>query len=112
MIGVFTATPRWRAASHTEGPASTTPAPAGRLMKAYRHPLVGLLELHQEKSAVPDASGTELVALSAVPGTPAEEGLLRLLRLRLSRAWARTERRQWSSSVSGCRGSAAWRPRR
>ncbi|MEU0053541.1 helix-turn-helix transcriptional regulator [Streptomyces sp. NPDC006309] len=43
--------------------------------KAYRHPLVGLLELHQENFALPDASGTELLVLSAAPGSPAEDGL-------------------------------------
>ncbi|MEV6978637.1 helix-turn-helix transcriptional regulator [Kitasatospora sp. NPDC093806] len=43
--------------------------------KAYRHPLVGLLELHQENFALPDASGMELLVLSAAPGSPAEDGL-------------------------------------
>ncbi|MFF4367158.1 helix-turn-helix transcriptional regulator [Streptomyces sp. NPDC001594] len=43
--------------------------------KAYRHPLVGLLELHQENFALPDGSGMELVVLSAPPGSPAEDGL-------------------------------------
>ncbi|MHC3472838.1 helix-turn-helix transcriptional regulator [Streptomyces sp. 7R007] len=43
--------------------------------KAYRHPLVGLLELHQENFALPDASGRELLVLSAPPGSPAEDGL-------------------------------------
>ncbi|MEC3956400.1 helix-turn-helix transcriptional regulator [Nocardia sp. CDC153] len=43
--------------------------------KAYRHPLVGLLELHQENFALPDDSGMELVVLSAAPGTPACDGL-------------------------------------
>lgn len=43
--------------------------------KAYRHPLVGLLELHQENFALPDESGLELLVLSAAPGTPAEDGL-------------------------------------
>lgn len=43
--------------------------------KAYRHPLVGLLELHQENFALPDASGVELVVLSAAPGSPAEDAL-------------------------------------
>jgi transcriptional regulator with XRE-family HTH domain len=43
--------------------------------KAYRHPLVGLLELHQENFALPDESGMELLVLSAVPGSPAEDGL-------------------------------------
>jgi len=43
--------------------------------KAYRHPLVGLLELHQENFALPDESGMELLVLSAAPGSPAEDGL-------------------------------------
>lgn len=43
--------------------------------KAYRHPLVGLLELHQENFALPDESGMELIVLSAAPGTSAEDGL-------------------------------------
>ncbi|MYR44669.1 helix-turn-helix transcriptional regulator [Streptomyces sp. SID5910] len=43
--------------------------------KAYRHPLVGLLELHQENFSLPDASGTELLVLSAAPGSPTEDGL-------------------------------------
>ncbi|MFF2197391.1 helix-turn-helix transcriptional regulator [Streptomyces sp. NPDC058157] len=43
--------------------------------KAYRHPLVGPMELHQENFALPDGSGMELVVLSAAPGSPAEDGL-------------------------------------
>ncbi|MFF7813627.1 helix-turn-helix transcriptional regulator [Streptomyces sp. NPDC007945] len=43
--------------------------------KAYRHPLVGLLELHQENFALPDESGIELLVLSAPQGSPAEDGL-------------------------------------
>ncbi|WP_431676091.1 helix-turn-helix transcriptional regulator [Kitasatospora sp. KL5] len=43
--------------------------------KAYRHPLVGLLELHHENFALPDESGTELLVLSAAPGSPTEDGL-------------------------------------
>ncbi|MFD0319109.1 helix-turn-helix transcriptional regulator [Streptomyces flavalbus] len=43
--------------------------------KAYRHPLVGLLELHQENLALPDATGMELLVLSAAPGSPTEDGL-------------------------------------
>jgi transcriptional regulator with XRE-family HTH domain len=43
--------------------------------KAYRHPLVGLLELHQENFALPDDSGMELLVLSAVSGSPSEDGL-------------------------------------
>lgn len=43
--------------------------------KAYRHPLVGLLELHQENFALPDESSMELLVLSAAPGSPAEDGL-------------------------------------
>ena len=49
--------------------------------KAYRHPLVGLLELHQENFALPDESGMELLVLSAAPGSPAEDGLRLLARL-------------------------------
>ncbi|MEU4315273.1 helix-turn-helix transcriptional regulator [Nocardia sp. NPDC024068] len=43
--------------------------------KAFQHPLVGLLELHQENFALPDGSGMELLVLSAAPGSPAEDGL-------------------------------------
>ncbi|MFF4418664.1 helix-turn-helix transcriptional regulator [Streptosporangium sp. NPDC001559] len=43
--------------------------------KAYQHPLVGLLELHQENFALPDESGMELLVLSAAPGSPTEDGL-------------------------------------
>lgn len=43
--------------------------------KVYRHPLVGLLELHQENFALPDETGRELLVLSAAPGSPAEDGL-------------------------------------
>ncbi|WP_405496759.1 helix-turn-helix transcriptional regulator [Nocardia sp. NBC_00511] len=43
--------------------------------KAYRHPLVGLLELHQENFALPGESGMELIVMSAAPGTPTEDGL-------------------------------------
>ncbi|MFF9851079.1 helix-turn-helix transcriptional regulator [Streptomyces litmocidini] len=43
--------------------------------KTYRHPLVGLLELHHENFVLPDGTGMELVVLSAAPGTPAEDGL-------------------------------------
>lgn len=46
--------------------------------KAYRHPLVGLLELHQENFALPDESGMELIVLSAAPDSPTEDGLLLL----------------------------------
>ncbi|WP_406145095.1 helix-turn-helix transcriptional regulator [Streptomyces sp. NBC_01012] len=43
--------------------------------KAYMHPLVGLLELHQENFALPGESGMELLVLSAAPGSPAEDRL-------------------------------------
>ncbi|MEU4115459.1 helix-turn-helix transcriptional regulator [Kitasatospora sp. NPDC028055] len=49
--------------------------------KAYRHPLVGPLELHHENFALPDESGIELLVLSAAPGSPAEDGLHLLARL-------------------------------
>ncbi|MFJ6084973.1 helix-turn-helix domain-containing protein [Streptomyces sp. NPDC092369] len=43
--------------------------------KAYRHPLVGLLELHQENFSLPDESGMELLVLSAADGSPSADGL-------------------------------------
>jgi hypothetical protein len=43
--------------------------------KAFRHPLVGLLELHQENFALPGESGMELLVLSAAPGSATEDGL-------------------------------------
>ncbi|MFF9839353.1 helix-turn-helix transcriptional regulator [Streptomyces sp. NPDC013740] len=43
--------------------------------KAYRHPLVGLLELHQENFALPNESGRELVVLSAAPDSPSADAL-------------------------------------
>jgi hypothetical protein len=43
--------------------------------KTYRHPLVGLLELHQENFALPDQAGMEMLVLSAEVGSPAEDGL-------------------------------------
>uniref|UniRef100_A0AAU3GS36 Helix-turn-helix transcriptional regulator n=1 Tax=Streptomyces sp. NBC_01401 TaxID=2903854 RepID=A0AAU3GS36_9ACTN len=43
--------------------------------KAYMHPLVGLLELHQENFALPGESSMELLVLSAPPGSPAEDRL-------------------------------------
>jgi transcriptional regulator with XRE-family HTH domain len=43
--------------------------------KAYQHPMVGLLELHQENFALPDETGMELLVLSAPAGSPTEDGL-------------------------------------
>ncbi|MGW0854385.1 helix-turn-helix transcriptional regulator [Streptomyces sp. NPDC002690] len=43
--------------------------------KAYRHPLVGLLELHQENFALPGDSGMELLVLSAAPDSAAQDAL-------------------------------------
>lgn len=43
--------------------------------KVYRHPLVGLLELHQENFALPDESGMELLVLTAATGSSAADGL-------------------------------------
>ncbi|MGW6318049.1 helix-turn-helix transcriptional regulator [Streptomyces sp. NPDC055099] len=43
--------------------------------KVYQHPLVGLLELHQENFALPDDSGMELLVLTAATGSPAADGL-------------------------------------
>ncbi|GGR60484.1 MULTISPECIES: helix-turn-helix transcriptional regulator [Streptomyces] len=43
--------------------------------KAYHHPAVGHLELHQENFALPDVTGTELIVQSAAPGTAAHDNL-------------------------------------
>ncbi|HWG64384.1 MAG TPA: helix-turn-helix transcriptional regulator [Streptosporangiaceae bacterium] len=43
--------------------------------KAYRHPLVGELELHQENFTPTDESGMELLVLSAAPGSPSADAL-------------------------------------
>ncbi|WP_067884848.1 helix-turn-helix transcriptional regulator [Nocardia vaccinii] len=43
--------------------------------KFFAHPQVGDLELHQENFMVPGDSGTELVILSAQPGSKAHDGL-------------------------------------
>ncbi|MET9630122.1 helix-turn-helix transcriptional regulator [Lentzea sp. NPDC006480] len=43
--------------------------------KTYQHPLVGLLELHQENFSLPSESGMELLVLSATPGSPSADGL-------------------------------------
>jgi hypothetical protein len=51
--------------------------------KAYRHPLVGLLELHQENFVLPDAPGMELVVLSP-PSATVRDGLALLATLAAS----------------------------
>ncbi|MFI7386311.1 helix-turn-helix transcriptional regulator [Streptomyces sp. NPDC049813] len=43
--------------------------------KDYRHPLVGLLELHQENFALPGESGVEMIVLSAAPDSPTADAL-------------------------------------
>ncbi|WP_041542089.1 helix-turn-helix transcriptional regulator [Catenulispora acidiphila] len=43
--------------------------------KVYHHPLVGLLELHQENFALPGESNMELLVMTAAPGSPTEDGL-------------------------------------
>ncbi|WP_110588633.1 helix-turn-helix transcriptional regulator [Microbacterium suaedae] len=43
--------------------------------KLYRHPMVGLLELHQENFALPDETGMEMIVLSATPGSASADGL-------------------------------------
>ena len=57
--------------------------------KAYRHPLVGLLELHQENFALPDDCGRELVVLSAAPGSAGADGLRLLAGLGTQEGMAR-----------------------
>ncbi|MFD0361385.1 helix-turn-helix transcriptional regulator [Nocardia sp. GCM10030253] len=49
--------------------------------KAYVHPLIGDLELHQENFTLPDETGTELIVLSAAPGTAAHDSLRMLASL-------------------------------
>jgi transcriptional regulator with XRE-family HTH domain len=49
--------------------------------KTYRHPLVGLLELHHENFALPNEAGIELLVLYAAPASPAEDGLRLLANL-------------------------------
>lgn len=51
--------------------------------KAYRHPLVGLLELHQENFALPGEPGMEMIVLSASAGSASEDGLRLLAALAL-----------------------------
>jgi transcriptional regulator with XRE-family HTH domain len=53
----------------------------GHGRKTYRHPLVGVLDLHQENFSLPDESGMELLVLSAAPGSPAGDGLRLLANL-------------------------------
>ncbi|WP_090051463.1 helix-turn-helix transcriptional regulator [Lentzea fradiae] len=60
--------------------------------KVYRHPLVGLLDLHQENFALPDESGLELIVLSAAPGSAAEDGLRLLAGLDDARDGVKTGR--------------------
>lgn len=43
--------------------------------KAFAHPLVGTLDLHQENFALPEETGTELVVLSTEPGTESHDNL-------------------------------------
>lgn len=43
--------------------------------KAFRHPLVGLLELHQENFALPGEPGMEMIVLDAAAGSASEDGL-------------------------------------
>jgi hypothetical protein len=54
--------------------------------KAYRHPLVGLLELHQENFALPGEPGMEMIVLSAAAGSASEDGLRLLAALALDTA--------------------------
>ncbi|MDJ0362499.1 helix-turn-helix transcriptional regulator [Rhodococcus sp. H29-C3] len=43
--------------------------------KTYRHPLVGLLEFHQENLALPDQPGLELIVLTAIPDSSTADSL-------------------------------------
>ncbi|MEV6331194.1 helix-turn-helix transcriptional regulator [Streptomyces sp. NPDC051909] len=46
--------------------------------KRFRHPLIGVITLHQERFVLPDGSGQELITLTPEPGS-ADEDSLRLL---------------------------------
>ncbi|QNP68022.1 helix-turn-helix domain-containing protein [Streptomyces roseirectus] len=58
--------------------------------KVYRHPLVGVLELHQESFSLSDESGRDLLVMSAAPGSSAEDGLRLLAGVGAGEAGART----------------------
>ncbi|MEU1124597.1 hypothetical protein ABZ371_13765 [Streptomyces sp. NPDC005899] len=49
--------------------------------KTYRHPLVGLLELHRENFTLPNELGIELLVLYPAPASLAEDGLRLLANL-------------------------------
>lgn len=54
--------------------------------KLYRHPMVGVLELHQENFALPDETGMEMIVLAAAPDSPTADGLRLLAGLDLPTA--------------------------
>ncbi|MEV6139425.1 hypothetical protein AB0L63_25910 [Nocardia sp. NPDC051990] len=56
--------------------------------KAFIHPLVGTLDLHQENFALPEETGTELVVLSAEPGSESHDNLRLLASLGTTNAVA------------------------
>ncbi|MEV2218646.1 helix-turn-helix transcriptional regulator [Nocardia vinacea] len=61
--------------------------------KAFAHPLVGTLDLHQENFALPEETGTELVVLSAEPGTESHDNLRILASLGATDAAVAPDRR-------------------
>ncbi|MEV4128146.1 helix-turn-helix transcriptional regulator [Nocardia sp. NPDC049707] len=56
--------------------------------KAFTHPLVGTMDLHQESFTLPEESGTELVILSAEPGSESHDNLRLLASLGATNAVA------------------------
>jgi transcriptional regulator with XRE-family HTH domain len=66
--------------------------------KAYRHPLVGELELHQENFTLPDESGMELLVLSAAPGSPSADALRLLAGLDASAHVRQQPNHSWAGS--------------
>ncbi|MER5887897.1 helix-turn-helix transcriptional regulator [Streptomyces sp. NPDC001941] len=71
--------------------------------KCYQHPLVGLLELHQENFSLPDDSGMELIVLSAPPGSATEDGLRLLASLGADADDARTTAEGACKAADGAR---------
>jgi transcriptional regulator with XRE-family HTH domain len=49
--------------------------------KRFRHPMIGVITLHQERFVLPDGSGQELITLTAQPGSTDEDNLRLLAKL-------------------------------
>lgn len=56
----------------------------GHGLKRLRHPMIGVITLHQERFVLPDGSGQELITLTAEPGSTDEDNLRLLAKLETS----------------------------